>query len=709
MGKIVQLQNKKTGENEYPRTYTKAIIDDQATPLDTLMQNQNDKIAELGSEVVTMGVVELKLFQEGNIVANINVGEFAYNNNLKVLVEKTSEEGAYINRKPSENGLYIFKGEYYRWNGTDLVRWDSESVKSIKEKSERLAAPLFNNIPMEEAVKYDRKRLNKDGSISDYSNTDVLVYAVEGGKPYQIKGYTIDSNNYIYAWFSSDDLTASSLINMGYLITGEAVVKYYDFIEIAPVGSTHLAICHYRNAMAGVTNENKVRCYDAIYSSSILKEVDEFKGVNEKLTNIEDDLYLEDEVEISGEKVSSARLSFNGDIITGQSAYAVYRFKVEQGEKYRIFRSGDTGGTNSLTYALYSSDEASSASVVVLGPEHDNPIDAVIEIPQNVVLMVVGQVTTSVNKVTKFERTSKLDIFGKASFAVEVISEEEISITRRYSPSEDVRVTLKKCGPNNLMQLYEHSFIDNTSDIPSFGKAKEIKLSGTDWIGPYTIKADNRDGGYNGVTGGWHGYNGDQTGAKTAETESVEIYVDERTPSAGRYYADRVKVVVTNLMQAGNTKSSDGNGINVLKEIVTYLFEGSRIYVSVCMTALEDISFKIYYGMQVCQYRQSIRYFADKITYKDWGADINRTSNKNLKFIVCKDTNGRYVKAAMDVVGLGMKEYSNIYQYAFVYGDKAYYSLADSEYKQLSLVQGELAYWRGYYEFMPKNSAGDVF
>lgn len=57
MGRIVQLQNKKTGENEYPRTYTKAIIDDQATPLDTLMQNQNDKIAELGSEVVKNGLV----------------------------------------------------------------------------------------------------------------------------------------------------------------------------------------------------------------------------------------------------------------------------------------------------------------------------------------------------------------------------------------------------------------------------------------------------------------------------------------------------------------------------------------------------------------------------------------------------------------------------------------------------------------------------
>lgn len=51
MGKIVQLQNKKTGENEYPRTYTKAVIDDNATPLDTLMQLQDDKISELGSEV----------------------------------------------------------------------------------------------------------------------------------------------------------------------------------------------------------------------------------------------------------------------------------------------------------------------------------------------------------------------------------------------------------------------------------------------------------------------------------------------------------------------------------------------------------------------------------------------------------------------------------------------------------------------------------
>lgn len=69
MGRIVQLQNKKTGENEYPRTYTKAIIDDQATPLDTLMQNQNDKIAELGSKSIYKSILAS---DEGNKALLIN-------------------------------------------------------------------------------------------------------------------------------------------------------------------------------------------------------------------------------------------------------------------------------------------------------------------------------------------------------------------------------------------------------------------------------------------------------------------------------------------------------------------------------------------------------------------------------------------------------------------------------------------------------------
>lgn len=52
MGTIVQLQNKVTGENQYPRTYTTAVIDENATPLSTLMEQQDDKITELATQVI---------------------------------------------------------------------------------------------------------------------------------------------------------------------------------------------------------------------------------------------------------------------------------------------------------------------------------------------------------------------------------------------------------------------------------------------------------------------------------------------------------------------------------------------------------------------------------------------------------------------------------------------------------------------------------
>lgn len=63
MGTIVQMQSKKTGENQYPRTYTKAVIDENATPLDTIIQMQDDNIGVSGypqyseSETCTAGQV----------------------------------------------------------------------------------------------------------------------------------------------------------------------------------------------------------------------------------------------------------------------------------------------------------------------------------------------------------------------------------------------------------------------------------------------------------------------------------------------------------------------------------------------------------------------------------------------------------------------------------------------------------------------------
>lgn len=136
MGKIVQLQNKKTGENEYPRTYTKAIIDDQATPLDTLMQNQNDKIAELGSEVgVSVSTNEIEssgkaysfpcylkkgstykiTLKANGVITDGEVSSPLYWNSTNNLIEQNFTDGKVIEFTPTEDVA-------------ELIMWVTESA-----------------------------------------------------------------------------------------------------------------------------------------------------------------------------------------------------------------------------------------------------------------------------------------------------------------------------------------------------------------------------------------------------------------------------------------------------------------------------------------------------------------------------------------------------------------------------------------------------
>jgi hypothetical protein len=92
----------------------------------------DSELTKLESKNATMGVIELKLFQNYAIVANLKKGEYGYNTSLKVLVEKTGEsDNEYVYYTPTENGIYIFEGEKYRWDGNTLVRWESQSFKRL--------------------------------------------------------------------------------------------------------------------------------------------------------------------------------------------------------------------------------------------------------------------------------------------------------------------------------------------------------------------------------------------------------------------------------------------------------------------------------------------------------------------------------------------------------------------------------------------------
>ena len=579
----------------------------------------------------------------------------------------------------------------------DLQKLEQETQASVWG----LGDFVFDDKPIPAASIISGKQLNHDGSLRDYAYDNISMYPVNEGAAYRIKGQTIGADIYLYAFYSSAEISAESLVKIGAYYTYPAMVKDFDYIEIAPANSKYLAVCAYKDPYNGITSP--LAAYGGIYSAELNRRLLELVPMAADVDNLMSVVFVPAEKTVQGEYVSGKKLNGSGNI-TDDSLYGVFKYRVNADEEYRLFRNYDIGGTGSYTYALYTSEEPSASSVVKVGPAFDDPIDILVKIPDNVVLMVVGKVTSYETTVTKIEYVSRFETNAETvpNFAVEIISGDEVSVTRRYSESEDVRVTLKKCGANNLMAIYSHSFVNNTDSTPSFKAPAITKNSGTDWIGPYVIKANNRPGSYNGFTGGWHGYNGDQTGAKTAETIDVKILVDGREGEVGNHYCNDLKIVVTNHIQAGNTKAEDGNGVNVLKEVVTYHFKDSKIHVSVCVTALEDVSFDTYYGMQVTNYSQSIRYFADNILHKEWSASANKTDKKNLQFIVCKGADGRCVKAAMDIVGLGMREYSIPTSIAFVSGGKAYYSLVSADYgKTLTLMLGEQAYWRGYYEFLP--------
>lgn len=583
----------------------------------------------------------------------------------------------------------------------DVSKIEDDLNLGLSEVTSDLGEFVFDSVPEKPISTISSKMITEDGSLADYDYDRIDVYPIEEGKLYRVKGQTITGGLYAFGFYSSDTISSETLVEIGKYVSTGGVVGGFDFFTKAPLGSTHIAISRYSNSYPNY--DSPLALYKGVYSGELKNDIDSLKPIKREVDNLNSAVFTKVAKPVQSEYVAGQQLIFNGNL-QPSDLYGVYRVNVVPGEEYHFYRGYDIGGTGSMTYALYSSEETNSNTVVEIGPAFDDPIDLTIKIPDGVVMMLVGKVTSYDTQVSKLEPVSRFENQEASSpnFAVEVVSEEEIRVTRRYSETEDVRVVFKKCGANNLMAIYSHSFIDNTGKLPSFGSAKVIKNSGTDWIGPYIIKADNREGSYTGFTGGWHGYNGDQTGAKTADTIDIRMLVDNRAAEIGNYYCNDVKLIVTNLIQAGNTKAEDGNGINVLKEVVTYHFGGTKIYVSVVMTALEDVSFNTYYGMQVTNYGQSIRYFADNVVYKEWGDSANRTDKKNLQFFVCKGTDGRYVKAAMDIVGLGTKEYSIPSSIAFVSGGKAYYSLVSSDWnKTLTLVQGEQAYWRGYYEFIP--------
>lgn len=288
-------------------------------------------------------------------------------------------------------------------------------------------------------------------------------------------------------------------------------------------------------------------------------------------------------------------------------------------------------------------------------------------------------------------------------------SETYIKVMFHYTNDLDMIILFKNCGQSSLLQLYNIYTCSREGTFGDFTKTTTtIKTSYSDWVGAFKILATNNIDGDSldtvTFTGGWYGYNGGQAGSKTATLESINVYVDGKTldndSTLGGY---EFKLIVKNLIQASNTKKSDGTGRNVLRETITYLIKGDgKIEISNNIEALEDITIKEYYGIQVDnagKYIDSLIYLND-ISKK---ADLTSYNSNGTKDSPCRRFVGiggtDYVTAYVEDEGLGKFNYvaKNTATAWNSNYKKSYFNLVRGI--DLVLTEGQGTYWKGGYIF----------
>lgn len=290
--------------------------------------------------------------------------------------------------------------------------------------------------------------------------------------------------------------------------------------------------------------------------------------------------------------------------------------------------------------------------------------------------------------------------------------EDGIIFGFKYNSNEDMRILFKPCGQSKLPQINNIYKLSNSNKFPNsdFSNLGTIfQNASSDWVGPYIVRSSNDDGGKPDsweFTGGWHGYNGDQTGEKTASNKSFKYYIDNNEILDDEVkIGNKLKIVVVNNIQSSGTKKADGTGREVLEETVVYNITQNSINVEVQIKALEQIKITKYYGLQTVNnsYNGQLLYSDDSM--KKW-TDCNNVkidggtkAESDCGEYKLKNNNDLLIAWIDKNYGLGKRKYVN--------DDKPVVWNADYNKTYMVLIDGncdlqtdEILYWRGGYKFI---------
>ncbi|HHV54709.1 MAG TPA: hypothetical protein GXX55_04595 [Firmicutes bacterium] len=294
----------------------------------------------------------------------------------------------------------------------------------------------------------------------------------------------------------------------------------------------------------------------------------------------------------------------------------------------------------------------------------------------------------------------------------------------KYNANFDMWIEFKPGGVNQLMALGNIYLIRNSAQEvdpnPAFPRAVTLTVTGSDWVGPYIMRAAvNGNGESPKFTGGWHGSNGDGTGKATARTVSWQVAADGKAfTEDGTIAAREVTVSVVNRIQAYNTKPTGDFPLReVVEERVQYAVRRGTVDVQVEIEALEDIVIERYYGLQSINsgHNGTIHYVNGDVQDRKKTPNASNDSGPLYK---APDVSRYALRSASRLhnlvvwldrsFGLGdMKNVPVSLPAAFTasYG-KSYFNLIRSD---LPVAAGEKVAWRGGWIFSPGlPSPGDL-
>lgn len=306
-------------------------------------------------------------------------------------------------------------------------------------------------------------------------------------------------------------------------------------------------------------------------------------------------------------------------------------------------------------------------------------------------------------------------VFSKASIYY-AVSGDQIIVVSKYSGKQDIAVTLKKRGVNQIFDFYDISMIDNTAQQISTDLNARLSMyscegMGTDWHGPFRMQAvENADGDLpecNHFTGGNHGY--DNTGSlevsATGRTIGYTFYADGYPVHEGTGWCNVLKLKWSNLVQGQNTIRKDGSGREILQENHILTFDGREWGSYVELIPLEKVRMKGWYGFQCSM---SDKYYP----YVSFVGGANRgllekgadCGNKDCNRFEIMGQEHKLILELDPLLDLGKRELyvGNRGAFSASYG-KAYFFVINEEADELLRIwnPGELYALRGKYIFEP--------